>query len=278
MIKRAIASLFALSLLPVPAHAEQYSSLQDANPQGRWLFGFNTSFISSALNVVDSELVLPEDVRLEDVELDFSEVELSGTSFNVSASYFVLPFMDVSLSAGLISSESDMSIDLTAVPGEGLQDLGVDAVSIAFPTSLDADGFSYSASFGIYLPITEIEGYPLLLRSGASWGRTSFEDADLETTLVTVSSNLIYAPRLYDAEHVFSLGLSHSEVNRHASRTTSLLGQTLTINTEQELVEPWALQGLASRKFGEHTALGYGFIYNQNGDVSHVFRLSYQPW
>ena len=89
-----LAPLAAAGALASGAHAQTVSSTTPESLQGDWVFGLTASFVSADLEILSTELILPDGVPLENATLDLTEVSISSTMATSTASYFLLPFLE----------------------------------------------------------------------------------------------------------------------------------------------------------------------------------------
>lgn len=271
-----LAPLAAAGALASGAHAQTVSSTTPESLQGDWVFGLTASFVSADLEILSTELILPDGVQLENATLDLTEVSVSSTMATSTASYFLLPFLEVHGLLGVTSTSSESDLLLTAQPDFGLG-LVEDPVTIGLTSEADLSGIAYGAGAGLYLPVAMLDGQPLIWRNGVGWTANRFEDGRVETDTLSASSTLVYLADIGGGDYLLTVGGLYTRVDRTSERSTVTPFGEVTVRLTQELADPWSVQAGMAYRFTPRLTAGYGLVQNLGGETSHLLRLSYKP-
>ncbi len=240
----------------------------------RWNLGVNVSLISTDLEIVSTQAELPDDFVLEDATLDLSDVRLQARSVALSASYFVLPFLEVAGLAGVVTSETEADLRLEGTLNSGFDPID-GPVSLQLNNDRETDGFIYGAGVHAYLPLLVTPSDTLVVRSGANWAQSQYNSEDLQTFSYNLSSSVVYLRNRGGGDYMLNLGVVYQFIDREVERSLELGGEPITVRLNQELIDPWAIQFGAGVKVSESMTLSYGSSYNLGGEFSHLFRLGW---
>ncbi len=246
--------------------------------QGRWHFGVGVSFISTTLDIVDADVDAPEDLLLRDVALDVSDVSIKGTAVAASVSYFVLPFLSINANGGFLSSTSTGRLRLSGTPDLGLDLVTFDEpLTFEFDREVDIEAYTVGVGVGAYIPLVLEERNKLILRGGANLNFANADENETQTRTFTKSATLIYARPVIEIPSAFGVGLSHTSINRSTEMMTEFAGETIRVDLEQELADPWSVNASTHHELTKHFAVGYGVSHNFDAGTSHMLHVSFKP-
>ena len=275
-----IAHTIALTLVTTcttfVAHAEDshHDSLKAASSEDRPKFSLSGAIVytDTPVSIDAIDLTLPEDAIIDDLDVSVGEeLNLSSTTFQVSASYFPLPFLQISAKGGFVSSESDLD---TAVSGTFPEDsiLGIDTFDIALDGGRESDGVSYGLGTAVFVPFAKMSERPVILGAGA---QVNFNDLDnVQTETVSGNISVLNAQRLLDRDVTFALGASYIQIDREVEYSAGVGGQDIGVKLTQSLDNPWGASASVVFPLDERLALSFTALNNFEGLQSYALILS----
>ena len=264
---------------------EVRSRLEDFGAdRSKWRLSSTVAFANAEIEVIDADLVIPEDFAIEDLELDIPEVtDLSSTLFIASAGYRVLPFLELTGQIGYLNSETATPFELTAtIPEPDIDlDLGLidfdEPVTVSLDRNEDISGYTYGLGANAIAPVGIVAGHPLLATANVLYIWNRLDGGNITSETFSTSGGLTYGVLTEKALYTFTAAAGYTRLNREAVRDLELAGETFRLFTEQELESPWSINLGVSRSLNDRWTVGYGLAANTAGPISHGVSLNYTP-
>ncbi len=252
--------------------------------RSKWRLSSNVAFANVEIEIEETELVIPEDFALEDIDLEIPELtDLSSTLFIASAGYRILPIVELTGQIGYVSSETATPFQLTTTIPE--PDIALDLGLIDFdePVTLNLDrdedisGYAYGLGANVLLPVGIVAGRPLIATTNVLYNWNRLDGGNVNSETLTGSATLTYAVLSEKALYTFSAGAGYTRLKREASRDLELAGQIFGLNTEQKIERPWSVNMSLSRSLTDKWSIGYGISMNTGGPISQGVSLIFTP-
>lgn len=266
--------MILVSVLMLNVASEPPKSLHQPAARKKYAVSTFATFTSTPIRVESVDLDLPEGSLVNDLNVEVAdEVDFTSSILGVSASYFPLPIWEVSLSAGLVSLESESDIRAT----------GTLAVESSFlPSSFDvsaaptreSEGVGYGVGTAVYVPLTNLRGNPVIARAGMHLGVNDVDDNRTETLNANVT--VINAQRIANREITFALGATYIQIDREIDTSVLLGGQELDVSLTQGIDNPWAMTSSLIAPLNDSVNVSFSATNNFDGLNSYGLRLGYR--
>lgn len=269
---RATLVMTVLAFPPVwgTAHAQEELIDLGAGDRSKWRFSLSYAALNADLNVIDSSVTLPEDLEVGDFTAELADdLSISSQVVYAGIGYRILPFLELSGRAGLLSSEASTGLTLTGTP-DGPFNALIDG-PISFDTTRDTDTSGYSLGLGAnaFLPVIEIGDDLVAAYTGFQYTWNEFENSEIMSRAAVTSFGLVYPVDLAgQTGPTYQLGASYSWLSREVVQTQILNGQPIMVELEQEFEDPWSIQLGAGFPLTESISLGFTASHALSGSTS----------
>jgi len=238
--------------------------------RSKWRFSLSYASVNADLNVIDSTVTLPDDIEMGDFSAELSDdLSLSSNVVYAGVGYRVLPFLEVSGRAGLLSSEASTGLTLTGTPDGPFNDLFDGPIS--FDTTRDANTTGYSLGLGAnaFVPVVRVGEDLVAAYTGFQYTWNEFENSEITSRAAVTNFGLIYPvdPR-GGGGPIYQVGASYSWLSREVMQTQIINGNPIMVELQQEFEDPWAVQLGAGFPLTETISLGFTASHNLSGSTS----------
>lgn len=249
---------------------------QAADEAGKWNITMSIVASEAAIEIVDSEIELPEELSETDFEAMLGDdLSVSSSILSASVGYRVLPFVEVTARGGLISSDTQTGVVITGTPNGPFSDVFDGPITIDRNANMDVDGYSIGLGANGFLPVAAIGSDTLAAYSSFQFVWNRFDETVSSEGAVT-SFGLIYPVNLQRDNIVYRAGGSYNWISRDVEQRLSLNGEAVRVNVTQEFKNPWALEAGVGIPIGDNTLLGVGLWHQMSGETSALASLTYR--
>ncbi|MEO0818237.1 MAG: hypothetical protein AAFX98_06480 [Pseudomonadota bacterium] len=278
MIRRIVLLCVPGVVLSVNASIAQDLDVGASNTDnfGKWSVTLSAVASNVAIEIVDSEIELPEALTDTDFEATLSEeLNVSSTVVSGSVGYRILPFATVSARVGLISSDTETGVVITGTPNGPFGDVFDGQIAVDRETSREVDGYSLGLGANAFLPIAEIGGDKLAAHGGFQYAWNQFDDT-VTSEGATMNFGLVYPVNLERQNTIYSLGGSYNWISREVEQSLVLNGETIRVQVTQEFKNPWGVQGGVAIPIADDLLLGVGVWHQLSGETTGLASLTYR--
>lgn len=264
--------IFALSLMGTSMSL--VASVTHTPESNKVTFALSVSSVDSVGSLESFEIVVPDLLVINEVEVDANEeVDLSLRAIELTGSYFILPFLELSGFVGKLSSDSVVggTIKLDIDPPFGVLNNNIE---FDFATKNDLSGESYGIGMGLYIPLAKSQN-AAIMRFNANYAEYRFDSA-VNSQISMASLSIIKPMPIFDTEVLWLAGVRYIDLTRESSFTRNIGGESLGIATVRDLNEPVSINIGASVPVTEHWHLTYGLNYQSEDNKGHRLQLLYR--
>lgn len=244
----------------------------------KWSFAVSLAATNAAVDIVDSEVVLPDELDVGDFEVTLDDdLSVSSTIVSGSVGYRVLPFLQVSVLAGLASSKSETGFVITGTPTGNFSDLFSGPISFDSDTSLDTEGYSLGLSATAYAPLADIGRDKLAAYAGFLYAWNRYEDDEIVAEASRTSFGFVFPLDEERADRiVYRLSGSYNWLSREIERSQLIAGEVVDVKITQEYENPWGVELGAGIPISRNVVLGISASHRLSGETSTFASILYR--
>ena len=276
MIRKTTTAL-TLSLFIGPIANAQDKPWYRPDDASKWDVAISAALTNVAVDIVESEVSLTEELVEGDFEASLSD-DLSVSTSVVSASvgYRVLPFLQITARAGLAASESETGVIITGTPTGQFAGFFDGPIAVDGEADLEADGYSLGLGATAYFPITDIADKHLAGYTEFQYIWNRFEDDQIVSEASKTTLGLVYPVDVEDQSNpVYFAGVGYSWLSRELEQSRIIAGETVNVNITQEFENPWSIELGGGFPVSDHLVMGFGAFYQMSGETSAFASLIY---
>ena len=257
------------------AQAQDKWAEADSNDD-KWSFSLSAAATNAAIEIVESEVELPDELVESDFEASLSdELTVSSTIFSGVLGYRILHVAEVYARGGLISSDAETGVVITGTPNGPFSDFFDGPITIDRETSREVDGHSLGLGASALLPVTEIAGDTLAVYGSYQYAWNRFDDTISSEAAIT-SFGFVY-PLDPDRQNiVYRVAGSYNWISRDVEQTLTLNGEPVRVRVTQEFEDPWAIEAGVGIPLRQDTMLGLGVWHQLSGETSALASIPYR--
>lgn len=229
-----------------------------------------------AVEVVESEITLPEDFANGDFEATLSDdLSVSSTIVSGSVNYRVLPFLDLNARVGFVTTDTESGITISGTPTGTFSDFFSGPISLDREQTLEVDGYSLGLGANAFLPVAEVGKGTVAAYTGFQYIWNEF-DEDVSSEGAKTSFGLVYPVNGRRNEIIYRVGGSYNWISRDIDRSLTLNGQPVRVQITQEFENPWAIEAGAAFPVRHNVLLSVGAWHQLSGETSALAAISYR--
>ena len=278
MIRPSISLLVSSVLISfgVSTAQEKGDRVYASDGSGNWNITLSAVSSNAAIEIVESEIELPEEIESGDFEATLrDDLTVSSTIMSGSIGYRVLPFANVYARGGFISSDTETGVIITGTPNGPFSDFFDGPIAVDRDANREVDGYSLGLGTNAFLPITEIWDDTLAAYGGFQyvWNRL---DENVSSEGATTSFGLLYPVSRERQNVTYRLGGSYNWISRDVEQSLNFNGEDVRVRVTQEFETPWAVDAGVAIPLTQDTMLGLGVWHQLSGETSVLASLTYR--
>ncbi len=227
--------------------AERAAIRQRLREEPKWRVSLDMLIGSSDIRVLETEfIILTEDSFLEDLNVDATtgeELTIETQVAVASIGYRILPFLEISASAGLGSSEIGTDLFLTAEVENPFGGGGSVPIEIDTVFEDEVAGYVYGLGVNAALPIATIRSRGLAAYAGYQANWATMDEGDVHSTTTRASIGLAY-PADFESHNglLYTVGATYGDLNREVNTIREVGSDETQLFLRQEYENPWSIQ------------------------------------